>query len=127
MARVAATTLKNVKAITRGEADIQRLNDSDELVTLVLAQVAKQVEESIYGDLQEPAQRYLAAHFLSQALNDPGGRGPLSAESVGGVSQSWTLPYLNRKDVLGATQYGMQFLSYRDMVVVPARAIPPCA
>lgn len=121
----ALTTIAKIKAVARGEPKIQELAEDDALVTLVLDEVDKLVDVDRFGTLTEMAQTYLAAHLLSQALNDPGGRGPLSSESVGGVSQSWTLPYLNNYSVLGATQYGMM---YREIVarrITPAIAVPP--
>lgn len=121
----AQTTLNNIQAITRGESSIQSLVDTDPLVVAVLDAVDLQVEEALYGRLTEVAQRYLAAHFLSQALTEAGGRGPLASETIGGISQAWTLPYLNIHSVLGSTQYGMQFLEYRAMVVVPAAFFHP--
>lgn len=114
-----ATTLDNIKLITQDDDNIQGLHDSDPAVVQVLADVEKYVPER-FGDYREMAQRYLAAHFLSIAFAASGGQGPLSTESIGGVSQSFTLPYLNQKTVIASTQYGLQYLEIRDMFTVPA-------
>lgn len=119
----ALTSLDNIKAITRGEDGIQQLQDTDIVVQQALADVDELVKPEIFGNKTEIAQRYLAAHFLSQALTDSGGRGPVSSETIGGISRSWTLPYLNQKSVLGATQYGMQYLEIRRAVVPPVTLV----
>lgn len=124
---MALTTLANIKAIALGSEPIQALIEGDPIVALILAQVTIEVPESVFTTLTEPAQRYLAAHYLSQALQDAEGRGALSSESIGGVSQSWTMPDLNIKGALGATQYGKQFLEYRAKRVVPAFGVFPAA
>jgi Protein of unknown function (DUF4054) len=121
----AVATIPGIRAVARGDPKIADLDDGDALWAFVLDLVDKMVDPNRFGNLTESAQTYLGAHLMSQALNDPGGRGPLSAESVGGVSQSWTLPYLNNYSVLGATQYGMM---YREIVarrVTPAIAVDP--
>jgi hypothetical protein len=123
----ALTTLANIKAIAIGSELIQSLRDSDPIVTLILDQVDKEVPASIFTTLTEPAQRYLAAHYLNQALQDAEGRGALSSESIGGVMQSWTMPDLNIKGALGATQYGKQFLEYRAKRVIAAIGFVPSA
>lgn len=111
------TTIANIKAISKNEAKIQNLPDSDPLWGLVLSDVEKQVGEEQFGSLTEIAQRYLAAHFVSVALD--GVVGELASTSVGGISQSFTVPYLNRRDVYGATQFGMEFVRIRDTCIPP--------
>lgn len=121
----ALTTLSNIKAIAVDDLGIQSLSDGDPVVAMILDQVALEVPESVFTTMTEPAQRYLAAHYLSQAFQDAAGRGALSSESIGGVSQSWTMPDLNIKGALGATQYGKQFLEYRAKRIVPAYGVQP--
>lgn len=123
----ALTTLANIKAIAAGNASILALRETDAVVTLILDQVDREVPVSIFTTLTEPAQRYLAAHYLNQALQDAEGRGALSSESIGGVMQSWTMPDLNIKGALGATQYGKQFLEYRAKRVIAAIGFVPSA
>ena len=85
-------SLAEVQSIAQDDAAIQALTGSETNWTLVQAYVAKVVLEDPYGVLQKEAQLYLAAHMLSMSTQPVGGRGPLSTESVGGVSQSFTLP-----------------------------------
>jgi hypothetical protein len=120
----ALTDLSKIQEIARGEPVIQALDDNDEVVTLVLDQVALEVPESVFGRFTELAQRYLAAHLLKMAHNSANADGKLASETVGSVSQSFTLPYFTTKTVLGATQYGMEFLELRNRVIVPARFAP---
>lgn len=121
----ALTTLARIKAIAQQDAYIQGLSADSDAVVMVLEDVALHVTESVFGSYTEIAQRYLAAHFLSAAGQAAGGQGPLSSESLGGVSQSFTLPYLNRQTVLGMTQYGNQYLEYERKCIVPFRVVMP--
>lgn len=106
----ALTTLANIKLIAKNDTGIQALSASDPEVVLVLADVALWIAETKFGAYTELAQRYASAHFLSLANQPVGGRGPLSSESVGGISQAFTLPYLNQKTVFGSTQFGLMYL-----------------
>ncbi len=116
------TTLERVKLIAKDDSGIQALTDSDPEVIMVLEDAALAVTEAVFGSYTEMAQRYIAAHFLSLANQPVGGRGPLSSYNMGGISRSFTLPYLNQKTVLGSTQYGLMFMEIRDMTI-PAFAI----
>lgn len=116
------TTLERVKLIAKDDASIQALSASDPEVVMILEDVATHVTEAVFGSFTEMAQRYLAAHFLSLSSQPVGGRGPLSSSSIGGVSRTFTLPYLNQKTVLGSSQFGLMFMEYRDMAI-PALAI----
>ncbi len=116
-------TLAEVQSIAQDDAAIQALTGSETNWALVQAYVAKIVLEDPYGVLQKEAQLYLAAHMLSMSTQPVGGRGPLSTESVGGVSQSFTLPWLNRTTVLGGTQFGIMHLEIRGQVVFAAHVV----
>ncbi len=116
-------TLEEVQSIAQDDAGIQALDGSETVYATVTAYVAKIVLEDPYGVLQKEAQLYLAAHMLSMSTQPVGGRGPLSTESVGGVSQSFTLPWLNRTTVLGGTQFGIMHLEIRSQVVAAFRVV----
>jgi len=117
-------TLAEVKAIALDDAFIQAIPDENDATWVrVTAYVERVVKEDPYGLLQADAQLYLIAHMLSMANQPVGGRGPLSSESVGGVAQSFTLPWLNRTTVLGGTQFGIMHLEIRNQVVMPFRVI----
>lgn len=119
------TTLAKIQLIAKDDAGIQALSASDPEVVQVLEDADLFVDGNLFGDYTEIAQRYIAAHFLSLANQPVGGRGPLSSESVGGVSQSFTLPYLNQKTVLGSTQYGLMYMELANRVVTPFAMIIP--
>lgn len=121
----ALATLDDVKAVAQADLNIQHMHEADLAVINALALVEKIVTEARYGDLTKDAQIYFAAHILSLAVTEAGGRGPLSSESIGGVTQSFTLPYLNRHSVIASTQYGVMFLELRDSVNVPAIIVKP--
>lgn len=119
------TNLANIKHIAQDDDHIQSLVDDNEeiLVNVVYPLVDKMVRESRFGGLTESAQTYLAAHILSLAATDSGGRGPLSSESIGDISVSYTLPYLNQTSVLASTQYGLMFLELQRKVITPVYVI----
>lgn len=121
----ALTNFKLIKAITRGDENIQALDQADPAVLMALDAVDNLVSASVFRKDTQIAQTYLAAHLLSMSAENSGGRGPLSSETVGDVSVSYTLPYLNQTSVLGSTQYGLMFLEYQRRHVVPALVVFP--
>ncbi len=116
-------TIADVQAIAVDDAYIQGLTGSETVWTNMTIYGAKIITEAIYGELEFEAQVYWAAHILSSANAPVGGIGPLSSESVGGINQSFTLPWLNRTTVLGGTQFGIMFLEIRNQVSVPFRVV----
>ena len=104
------TTIDKVKLVTRDDANIQALVANDPAVTQALNDADLLVPSGFTDEITELMQRYLCAHLLSLAFQAVGGQGPLSSESIGGVTQSFTLPYLNQKTVYGSTQYGLHYL-----------------
>lgn len=117
-------TLAEVKAIALDDSFIQGIADETNQTWINCEKyVDKVVKEDPWGDLQEQAQLWLMAHLLSLANQPVGGRGPLSSESIGGISQSFTLPWLNRTTVLGGTQFGIMYLEIRDQISAAFRII----
>lgn len=113
-------TLAEVKSITLDDTFIQAIPDENDTTWVTAsAYVDRTVKDFPYGDLKKDAQLYLMAHLLAMAKVPIGGRGPLSSESVGGVSQSFTLPWLNRTTINGGTQFGLMYLEIRNQVVPP--------
>ena len=121
----AITTLARIKLVSKNDVGIQALSDTDEEVVMTLEDVARYVTKEVFGEDTEAAQRYAAAHFLSLANQPVGGRGPLSSMSIGGISRSFTLPYINQKTLFGATQYGLMYLEFLARNVVPFAVIIP--
>lgn len=115
------TTINDIKSIAQDDDHIQSLVDDNEsiLANVVYPLVKQMVREPKFGALTKAAQTYLAAHILSLAATDSGGRGPLSSESIGDISVSYTLPYLNQTSVLASTQYGLMFLELQRKVITP--------
>lgn len=111
-------TLDDVQVVAQDDDFVQGLHESSPEFTLIASFVDTLAPEEKYGANTKLAQSYLAAHLLSVAATDAGGRGPVSSESIGGVARSWTLPYLNQTTVIASTQYGLMFLE------VQARTIP---
>lgn len=116
-------TIADVQAIAVDDTFIQGLAGTEVVWDNMVTFVDKVVRIDEYGTLEFDAQLYLAAHILSMANQPVGGRGPLSSESIGGISQSFTLPWLNRTTVLGGTQFGIMHLQIRDMVIETVRVI----
>ena len=65
------------------------------------------------------------AHLLALAYKPSGGKGALTSESIGGVSQSFSAPGVPIKSVLGSTVYGLTFLELRRSAIVPALVVHP--
>ena len=121
---MALTTFDNIKLVSQDDSNIQDLHASDEAVVQVLNDVSVLVPDAKFDPgFGEMLQRYLGAHLLSLAFQAVGGQGPLSSESIGGITQSFTLPYLNQKTVYGSTQYGLHYLDLLSKVVVNPRVI----
>lgn len=112
-------SLADVQAIAQGDPFISALRESDPVVKLVFEFVDLIVEESTFLSKTKLAQTYYAAHLFALAGTEAGGKGPVSSETIGGITQSFTLPYLNRHTVIASTQYGLMYLELRDHVVVP--------
>lgn len=110
-------TLAEVQSIAQDDAAIQALTGAETNWALIQAYIDRTVTEAVYGILEKDAQIYLAAHMLSMSTQPVGGRGPLSSESIGQVSQAFTLPWLNRPTVLGGTQFGIMHLEIRNQIV----------
>lgn len=119
------TSLARVQAIASTDGFIQGLTGGSPIVSQVFGYVTNHVKEPHFGARTQEAQDYLATHMLSMAGQPNGGRGPLSARTVGGINTAFTLPYLNRKSVLGATQYGNHYIEVRRSITMPFRVITP--
>jgi len=111
------TDLQKVKAVTAGDENIPDLVEDSPVVVNTFALVDKLVSVGKFGTFTEEAQTYYAAHLLSLAFTEAGGRGPLSSESIGGITTSYTLPYLNQQSVIASTQYGLYFIELRNSLI----------
>lgn len=94
-----------------------------DILALVLNDVILQVSSCVFGNRQEEAQRYLAAHLLTMMVSAMSGGsapgGPMTSQQVGQVSvqyASLSLTILSRYDT---TPYGMRFSQIKNMTVVP--------
>jgi hypothetical protein len=96
---------------------------SDEVVELNLSDAALEVSVS-FGDYQDVATLFLAAHYLALSQNASNGAygsvGGLSSKSVDGVSQSFNVVAANSQSdqLLAYTVYGQRFLSYRQKIAL---------
>lgn len=120
-----ATDLATIKSVSQGDDKIQALHDPDPVVVFALDLAEEMAPEGVFGAKTKFAQTYLAAHILSLAFTVAGGQGPLSSETIGGLSQSFTLPYLNQTTVIASTQYGVMYLDLVRSVIVPVRTVAP--
>lgn len=111
-------SLDDVKNVAKDDDFIQGLTDDSAPEWVLIAEfVDLLAPDAKYGANAKLAQSYLAAHLLSVAATDAGGRGPVSSESIGGVTRSWTLPYLNQTSVIASTQYGLMFLEVQNRTI----------
>lgn len=119
------TTLDEVKAVARDDSNIQGLHQANAAYIHASGLADKLIKEAHYGTLTKEAQTYFIAHVLALSFTEAGGKGPLGSESIGGVAQSFTLPYLNQHTVLASTQYGLMFLELRNHVQIPVIVVKP--
>lgn len=87
----------------------------------IFAMVDKLVGEDKWGDLYKYGFLYLSAHYFALAVDKAAGSGTLSSESLGEISQSFTMPVNNptAKEGLYATQYGRTYAELRDTACPP--------
>lgn len=85
----------------------------------VFTMVDKLVGEDKWGDLYKEGFLYLSAHLYALAVDKAAGSGTLSSESLGEMSQSFTMPVNNpqAKEGLYSTQYGRWYAELRDTAV----------
>lgn len=111
-------SLDDIQVIAQDDDFIQALVDESTPEFKLIAEFVDLIApESKYGFNAKIAHTYLAAHLFSVAATDAGGRGPVSSETIGGVSRSWTLPYLNQETVIASTQYGLHFLEIQNRTI----------
>lgn len=117
------TSLAKIKAVATNHTAIQALTGSEQIVTLVLDWIVRNVNETEFGTRTEEAQTYLGAHMLAQSFETGAGYGSVSSRSVGGISQSWTMPFNNPASQLGSTIWGSRFIEIRKGRILPFRVI----
>lgn len=113
---MADTTQAQVIAIAPELSDV-----TAEAWTSVLADVALQVTEKVYGAKQEPAQRYLAAHRLTLiARSDKGG--VVTSERTGDVATTYSA---GSGGDYSETVYGREFERIRRGTVAGFMTVRP--
>jgi len=104
---------------------------SDSLFTRIISIVTRLVPSGVWGDCQEDAQSYLAAHFLTE-INDIASSGSgaqsgmIEKDKVGDVELQYNsmsgLGDLTRYD---STAYGRTFIMFRKACVIVPMAFTP--
>ena len=108
------TTSENVALIAPELSEVICGNKS--LVDLILEDVAGQISSAKYGNKQERAQRYLAAHFLSlakQSGEGVGGSGPVEMEKVGDIQVKYGANNFADASRYDETPYGRTYMTIR--------------
>lgn len=122
---MSATTKGNILKIA---PELSAITD-DDVWTLVLADVADEVEYTVFGTKQEKAQRYLAAHYLTLLMPDnsrnPATAGPITSETAGKVSRSYGLAQVKGQNRYDETSYGRVFNLMRRGIVIPFQVYTP--
>lgn len=85
----------------------------------IFAKVDLQVDPAKWGDMYKYGFTYLAAHGIALAVDKAAGSGTLSSESLGELSQGFTMPVNNpdAKNGLLSTQYGREYADLRDTAI----------
>lgn len=76
--------------------------------TAVLAQVALQMNEDVWGSKLDMGSVWLAAH-LATCMGRQGTGGAVQSESVGAVSRSYAVSQAASAADLGSTAYGIEY------------------
>lgn len=105
-----AASPSTVRAIA---PEFKSRSDSD--ITVALGTAEAWLDECVWGCKYDTGQAYMAAHILAIADRDGAG-GPISSESVGGVSVSYGTSG-DSDEELNSTSYGQMFVSLRRTLV----------
>ncbi len=117
------TTKDNILAIAPGLSSL-----ADASFDLVLADVADQVKSSVFGKKTEIAQRYLAAHLLTeiQQHSQGGGKsGPITSEKTGDIAVSYAQINIKDANRYDTTFYGREFNRFCKRCIVAFKVITP--
>lgn len=120
------TTADKVKLIAPELSEF--ICGNDNLVDLILEDVAGQINSATYGSKQERAQRYLAAHFLSLAFSSSqgvGGSGPIESEKVGDVEVKYGKVDFADKSRYDETPYGRTYKVIKSSSIGAFMTITP--
>lgn len=125
------TTAERVKAIA---PELTSFIDTDlnGIVGIILEDVQLQVTNAVYGEKEERAQRYLAAHLLTLSRQgtdgaSSGASGPLKRVKVGMEEREYAISGSDFSDLsrLDETSYGRVFVDIRKSCVVGFDVIRP--
>lgn len=87
----------------------------------ILGIVSRQVANAdVWGDLQDDASRYLAAHLAT--LTRRLGNGPTASEGVGPLNRSYQS--LLQFGMLGQTSYGIEYLRLARLTSAVLGSVP---
>ena len=105
-------------------------NDADNVWNIILVDVIAQITSDVWGNYQEQAQRYLAAHLLTLArpsgARQPLASSPISAIKTGDESISFASKG-SKIDQYDLTIYGQKYKEIRSLVVVNFNTYIPSA
>ncbi len=89
----------------------------------ILEDVAEQMNEDVWGTRVNLGARYLAAHLGTLDLRRGTG-GPVTSETVGPVSRTYSASIADGAGRLGSTTYGLEY--ERLMMTLPAARFTIC-
>ena len=101
-----AITWADVTAAFPDDATLSAVDAGEEGATYV-AWVDEQVDDGVLGTRADQIRINLAAHLATRVgTGGSGAGGPVSSESVDGVSRSYAVATITDDDELGTTTYG---------------------
>lgn len=112
---MADTNATNIKAIAPELTTFIDAN-ANNVVDLILEDVALQITSTTYGVKQESAQRYLAAHFLSlanMAAGGVGGGGAVEMVKIGDEQVKYAKSELADGNRYDETPYGRTYMTIK--------------
>jgi len=102
---------------------------SDTVINRWKAQAERRVNVSQWGEKADDAVLWLTAHLLkvtsSLACGQSGASGPVTAQKVGDLSVSYSVPTRMSQTFLASTTYGQYYLTLKTGVW-PTRVLGDC-
>lgn len=75
-----------------------------------ISHVEKQIDTEEWGDMADDGRMWLAAHLGAVYNTSPGAAGPVTSETLGPMSVSYSSSSGSSDDDLGTTKYGRYYL-----------------
>lgn len=91
----------------------------------ILADVDNEVDAAMWNEFADKGKKYLAAHLGTLATRGSAAvSGPVTSESIGPMSRSYSTEAASEAGLLSSTRYGVEYVRIRRIAVGPAALVP---